>query len=103
MLHETRAQAAEVAHQKGRMRLLRRAKILLDAEMKLLRAERKPDAAAHFEIRRLLEFRQAEYAAVERARLGFLAARHGQEQMIERDDAGHYIHARCIVTATGGP
>src|ERR1700733_1175362 len=103
MLLQTRAQAVEVVHQKRRMRLKRWAKVLLDAEMELLRAELKPDAAAHFEVRRLFQFRQTEQVAIEGARFGFLAARHRQQQMIERDDAGHPCHFRCKLTATGGP
>lgn len=103
MLLQTRAQAVEIAHQKRRMRLERWTKFLLDAEMQLLGAEREPDAAAHFKVRRLFQLRQTEQAAIEGARFGFLAARHRQQQMIERDDAGHRGHFRCMLTATGGP
>jgi hypothetical protein len=85
-----------------RMSLVSWMKIFLDAKMKLLIAEREPDAAADREVRRLYQFFQPQQGTVEGAGLRFAAARHGELQMIEPDDGAH-AHTLCIFTSTGGP
>ena len=60
------------------MRLARRGKIGLDADVQLLRADLEPDPAAASERLRLLELREPEDVAEERAG-GVLAARGGGE------------------------
>ena len=73
----------KIAHQHGGMSLPGRAKLVFNAEVKLLLAEGKPDVAPASEDRRLLDFGQAEDASVETA-CGLLGAgRHCQLDVVQ--------------------
>ena len=78
----------EVIDEKRGMRFLRRAKIVLDADVQFERSDPIPKAAALALICRLRNLDQAEHAAVERAGSIFLAGRNGHLNVMERD-GGH--------------
>jgi len=65
------AQSSQVAHEEGRVGFAGRGKLLLDADMQLVRAEGEPHAAILLEYLRLLYLREAEEATIESTRLLF--------------------------------
>lgn len=65
------------------MRLSRRYKILLDAEVNLQLTSLEPAAAARGEMRRLCRFRDSENVLVEFPRVALPAGGHGEQDMIQ--------------------
>src|SRR5262249_15328381 len=69
-----------------RVRLRGRREVALDADVQLLGTAGEPGAAARGQLRRLLERRQAEQAAVDPARLVLGAGRGGDLHVVETGD-----------------
>src|ERR1019366_10826052 len=78
----------EVVDQKRGMRFLRRAEIVLDADVQFERADAIPKPSTLALVGRLRNLDQAEHAAVERAGSIFLAPRNGDLNVVECD-GGH--------------
>ena len=70
------------------MRLARRREVLLDADVQLLSAEPKPDAAARRQRRRLLDLCETEELSEEVAGGGLAAGRGGELDVIDRSEQG---------------
>src|SRR5215475_14085574 len=80
-------EALKVAHHEGRVRLAGRLKILLHAEVNLDRAVGEPGTAARGERWRLHLLLELQHVDIEGTRRCFLARRHGDEDVIDADDA----------------
>src|SRR6185369_14325215 len=99
-LAEAQDEAAEVPDEQGGMRLPRRAKVRLHAEVDLHRAALEPGAAALGQLRRLRDLGDTEEPRVERASLVLPSGGHGELDMIDSDNghAGGYalkLRKRC--------
>jgi hypothetical protein len=77
----------DVVDQECRMRLAGRRERLLDADMDLDSPVAEPDTATGREHRRLADFGQTQYAAVERPRRGLAATRTRHLDMVQSHDA----------------
>lgn len=83
-------QGVEVIDQQGGVRLLRRAEVVLDAEVQLYRPGLEPAPATTRELGRLRDFGQAKDVAVEASGVALPAFRHRQLDVLEGED-GHLI------------
>jgi hypothetical protein len=81
------SQVGEAFNQECRMRLLRRSKVDVDAQMQPKRAAFEPNPAPHRQVGGLRFLNQSEDPCIKGARAGFLASWHGQLHVIESDDS----------------
>ncbi len=96
---EALAERVEVVDDEPRMRLAGRDERLLDADVKLRRADAKPATAACRERRRLRHLLEPEQLAVERARGALAARRRGDLHVVDARDAHG---ARFTIARVGG-
>src|SRR4051794_23085932 len=86
---ESRHERRQIIDEQSGMRFLCRTEVVLDAEVKLERADLKPEAAAFIQSFRFRDFRKTEKAAVERAAAIFFAAGHRELDVMD-GGSGHY-------------
>lgn len=88
--------------QQRRVCLFRWSKILLNAQMQLLRSTLEPNAASRRSCRRLRDFLKTQQPTVEAARLRFLSLGHGHLHVIETKNFhdGRTWQTALTVTAT---
>ena len=83
---QPRHQPVIIRAAQSRMRLLRRTKLLLDSQMNLHHATRKPTPTTFRKLRRLRQLSHPQHPAIKRASLRLFPVRHRQLHMIDRDE-----------------